>query len=39
MGQRMGYKEQRRETGIKGWDTRNRDVRQGSKGGKQGTEK
>ncbi len=32
--QRAGNKEQRSETGEKGWDTRNRDVRQGTKSGK-----
>ncbi len=30
----MGYKKQRRETGYRGWETRNRDVRQGTKSGK-----
>ncbi len=34
----MGYKEQRSETGKRGWETRNGDVRQGTKDGKQGTE-
>jgi hypothetical protein len=31
-------KEQRSETWNRGWDTRNRDVRLGTEGGKQGTE-
>ncbi len=34
----MGDKEQRSEIGNRGWETRNRDVRQGTMDGKQGTE-
>ncbi len=35
--QRMGDKEQRSEAWNRGWDTRNRDVRKGTKDGRQGT--
>jgi hypothetical protein len=35
----MGYKEQRHETGNEGRETRNREVRQGTEGGIQLTEK
>jgi hypothetical protein len=34
MEQRMGYKEKRRETGNKGQETRNRDMRQGTENGR-----
>ncbi len=36
--QRMGDKEHRRETGNSGQETRNRDVRQGTEDGRQGTD-
>ncbi len=34
----MGDKEQRSVTGNRGWEIKNRDVRQGTEDGRQGTE-
>jgi hypothetical protein len=39
MEERLGYKEQIRETGNKGREKRNREVRQGTEDGRQETKK